>query len=254
MLPDATRGASDALRGARFILVHPRLWSYIVAPALVALVALVLIVTWLIGAVGAPLAGLVEFVPGAWAESVVQVLVGIVMAVLSLSVFLSVAALIAAPFNEMMSESIEELVTGRRGERFRLLGFGRDLVVGVAHAARRVAIYLVIIATLFAVSWIVPGIGALVATAVGAIVTARFASYDAYDAVWSRRRWRYAEKTAYLRQRRWRSLGLGAAVAALLLVPGLNLIALSIGAAGATLAFLDDEKASAAASSSASRA
>jgi CysZ protein len=246
VLSDAARGAADAMAGARFLLARPRLWIWVALPALLSLVILVGIVVWFLGFIGVPLRGLVEFVPGSWAETLLHVIVGVATALLSLTVFLSFASLIAAPFNEMLSESIEAIVTGRPGERFRFFGFLRDLVVGMAHALRRVILYLTVIAALFLASWIIPVLGAAVAAVIGAIVTARFASYDAYDAVWSRRRWRYADKTAYLRQRRFRTLGLGGAVAALLLVPGLNLVALSVGASAATLAFLDDERTQAA--------
>jgi CysZ protein len=246
VLSDAARGAADALAGARFLLARPRLWIWVALPALLSLVILVGIVVWFLGFIGAPLRGLVEFVPGAWAETLLQVIVGIATTVLGLTLFLSFASLIAAPFNEMLSESIEAMVTGRAGERFHPLRFLRDLVVGMVHALRRVTLYLLVIAALFLASWIIPVLGAVVAAVIGAIVTARFASYDAYDAVWSRRRWRYADKTAYLRARRFRTLGLGGAVAALLLVPGLNLVALSVGASAATLAFLDDERRTAA--------
>lgn len=243
-MSDVVRGALDAMRGARFLAARPRLWGWIAAPAVVSLALLIAIVAGAVTIVGPWIAGLVAFLPGAWAETVVNVALSIVLAVLSLTVFLSVAALIAAPFNEMLSERVEEELTGRPGERFRFSRFLRDVVVGVVHAARRVIVYLLLIAAIFVVSFVIPGIGALIATALGAIVTARFASYDAYDAVWARRRWRYREKIAYLRAQRWRTLGLGAAVAALVLVPGLNLVALSIGATGATLAFLDGERAS----------
>ena len=67
-----------------------------------------------------------------------------------------------------------------------------------------------------------PVVGTITATVLGFIATARFGSYDAYDAVWSRRRLRYRAKVAYLREHRWRTLGLGAVMAGILVVPGLN--------------------------------
>jgi uncharacterized protein involved in cysteine biosynthesis len=70
-------------------------------------------------------------------------------------------------------------------------------------------------------------------------VTARFAAYDAYDAVWARKSWGYRAKVDYLAEQRARTTGLGATVALLMVVPVANLLALSIGAAGATVAYLD---------------
>jgi uncharacterized protein involved in cysteine biosynthesis len=73
----------------------------------------------------------------------------------------------------------------------------------------------------------------------GGWLAARASAYDCYDAVLSRRGLPYAGKLAYLSHHRGRTLGLGAGVAGLLLIPGANLVALGLGAAGATLAALE---------------
>jgi uncharacterized protein involved in cysteine biosynthesis len=88
----------------------------------------------------------------------------------------------------------------------------------------------------------VPVVGTVLAAVLGAIATARFASYDAFDAIWARRRYRYRAKIAYLREHRWRTFGLGAVVGLVLVVPGLNVVGLSIGATAATLRVIDQER------------
>ena len=112
----------------------------------------------------------------------------------------------------------------------------------IIHAARRVFVYLVVMGVLLIVGVAVPGIGTVIAAVLGFIATARFASYDAFDAIWSRRRYRYRQKTGYLRDNRWRTLGLGAVCAVPLVVPGLNVIALAIGATAATLRVVEQER------------
>src|SRR6185503_1169086 len=187
-------------------------------------------------------AGVAAFLPGTWADNVLKLIAGIVLTIASVSIFISLAALIAAPFNEELSESIEERETGVPGPRFSILRFLVDLVIGIAHATRRVTVYLLVMGTLLIVGIAVPVVGTVVATVLGAIATARFASYDAFDAIWARRRWRYRRKTAYLRENRWRTLGMGAIVGVVLVVPGLNVIGLSIGATAATLRVIDQER------------
>ena len=210
------------------------------APAVAAAILLILAVTWLWSA----LRNLIHHViPVYWAGSVLEIIAVLALAFASISICISVAALIAGPFNEMLSESIEEHLTGVPGPRLRLGRFVVDLVVGIAHTLRRVLVYLVVMGALLVLGVVVPVVGTIVTTVGGAIATARFASYDAYDAIWARRRWRYRAKIEYLRINRWRTLGLGAVVAALLLVPGLNLIGLSIGAAAATLRVVELERA-----------
>jgi len=92
--------------------------------------------------------------------------------------------------------------------------------------------------TVFALGFI-PVVGTIAALVLGFWFAARGAAYDCYDAVLARRGMPYRDKLAYLERHRARSLGLGAVVAALLLVPGINLVVLGLGAAGATVAAHD---------------
>jgi uncharacterized protein involved in cysteine biosynthesis len=87
-----------------------------------------------------------------------------------------------------------------------------------------------------------PVIGTIAAVIVAAWLAAHAAAYDSYDAVLGRRLMPYRGKLAYLAHHRGRTIGLGAAVAGLLFVPGLNLIALGLGAAGATVASLEQRR------------
>jgi CysZ protein len=242
VITDFVRGALDGLRGASFLAARPRHWKWIVAPALAAAALLVAIVVTLSRLLEAPTAWLADLLPVSWAQGVLHVVAVLVLLVLSYSVFLSVAMLIAAPFAEMLSESIEEELTGVPGPPFRLFGFLWDLLVGLIHGLRRVVLYLVTMGFLLLLSVVIPGIGAIASLVLGGLATARFASYDAYDSVWARRRLRYRDKMTALRADRWRTLGLGALVATLMLVPFVNLVALSIGAAGATLSTLERER------------
>jgi CysZ protein len=242
VLGDLLRGVFDALRGAAYLVAHPRLWKFVIAPAIAAVLLLVVAIGSVLGLLRGPIDALASHLPGSWADNVLEVLAGVILAIASAAIFVSVAALVAGPFNEMLSEAIEERETGVASPPFRLGAFLRDLVVGVAHAARRVAVYLVVMVVLLVIGIAIPVIGSAIAMVLGAIATARFASYDAYDAVWSRRRLRYREKVEAMHADRWRTLGLGAATAVVLVVPGLNVIGLAVGATGATLRRVSEVK------------
>jgi uncharacterized protein involved in cysteine biosynthesis len=126
-------------------------------------------------------------------------------------------------------------VTPPAFDAVRFLG---EVAVSIAHAIRRGFAHVVFLVGLLIVARFVPVIGAWLAAIGSGWVAARFASYAAYDAVWGRKQWRYRDKTAYLRGDRWRTLGLGAVVGAMFAVPGINVIGLAIGSAGATLRIL----------------
>jgi CysZ protein len=242
MLGELVLGVYDGLRGAAYLAAHPRLWKWVLAPAIVAVVLLIVVVGAILSALGPWIVALAALVPGAWADNVLRFVAGVALAIASVSIFISLAALIAAPFNEELAESIEEHVTGVAGPRFSLIRFSVDLAIGIAHAARRVFVFIVVMGSLLVVGIAVPVVGTLVATVLGAIATARFASYDAFDSIWARRRYRYRAKVSYLRTNRWRTLGMGAVVGVMLVVPGLNLIGLAVGATAATLRVIDQER------------
>lgn len=251
MLGELTGGAFDGVRGAAFLARHPRLWKYVLAPLVVAVIVLTFVIGSAFGLLGAPIAWVAAFLPGSWAENVLEILAGIALTIFSFVILISVASVIAGPFNEMLSEAVEERVNGVAGEKFRIGAFVRDFVVGLWHALRRVIIYLVVMLALLVLGFVVPVVGTVIAAVLGALATARFAAWDAYDAVWSRRRLRYREKVAYLREHRWRTWGLGGIVAIVLVVPGLNVIGLAIGATGATLRSIELQRVRAGAGESA---
>ena len=240
---DLILGIYDGLRGAAYLAGHPRLWKWILAPALVAVVLLVIAIGWILALVTPWIMALAAYFPGDWADNVLKLIAGVILFFASLSIFVSIAALIAAPFNEMLSESIEEKQTGVPGPKFRISRFLIDIAIGIAHAARRVAVYIVVMGCVLILGIAVPVVGTVIAAVLGFIATARFASYDAYDAIWARRRYKYRDKVGYLRANRWRTLGMGAVVALLLLIPGLNVVGLSIGATAATLRIVESERA-----------
>ncbi len=225
MIRDLAAGLIDGVRGAAYLARHRSLWKWVAAPAIV--VALVAAVTlgWLVALLGA--IGVVG-----WTS----------LAIASATVIVTFASLIAGPFNEMLSEAIEERETGVSPPRFSIARFLYELSIGILHAARRGAAYVVAIVALLAIGRFVPVAGAALAAIGSAWLTAWYAAYDSYDALWARRHWRYRAKTAYLREERWRTLALGAFVAVMLVVPGLNVVGLAIGSTGATLRVLSDER------------
>lgn len=242
MLGQFFRGLGDFRRGASFVATHPRLWRWIAAPLVLTALLFVALAWGAVVAGGALVDAWLQVLPG-WAETLaagaIAVLLAGLVGVLAYFVFAGLAMVIAAPFSEMLSEEIEALVTGAEGERFSPTRFVGDLVVGLIHGLRRLIKYLVALVFILLVGALVPGAGPIAATVLTALVTARFTSYDVYDAVLARKRWPYASKRRFLAENRARTFALGGTVGALLLVPVANLIALPLGAAGATLGYLE---------------
>jgi CysZ protein len=231
-------GFHDIGRGYRVLRAHPVLWKWVIAPALITLVlfaALIVGIWALVAPLRDWLAGHLPDVLAHVASSLLTTLVIVVLAVFGLSLFVSIAGIIAGPFNEALSERIESRLTAVPMTPFSLHEFGHGLWLAIGHGLRRLLASLVGLVVVFAIGF-VPVIGTIAAIVFGAWLTAYGAAYDCYDAVLARRFWAYRRKIDYLAHHRMRTMGLGAAVAGMLLVPGLNLVALGLGAAGATVA------------------
>jgi len=239
------RGLHDVGRGFAFLNKHPRLWGWVIAPAAVTLVLLAALIVVVLRVANELVAKVTSWLPdaiagvGGWIAWVV-VLAALIVG--GLVVFVSVAGIVAGPFNELLSEAVEEQVTGKPGPPFSFGAFATSALRGIGHGIKRVIVALLGAVLLFAIGF-VPVIGTIAALVLGAYVTARGAAYDCYDAVLSRRDLPYDAKTAYLAANRGRTFGLGAGVAGMLIVPVLNLLALGVGATGATLAVLDQQAA-----------
>jgi CysZ protein len=231
-------GLRDVGRGLAVLKAHPSLWKWLIAPAIISLLLLVAAVVGILHVVDPLVAWIAGHLP-AWlaslAGTLLRVLVLAVLGIAGLFVFTTVAGMIAGPFNELLSEHVEAVITGRPAPPFSLREFAHGAILGILHGIRRLVVTLLGLALVFALGF-VPVVGTIAAVLIGAWLAATAASYDCYDAVLSRRAMAYRDKLAYLAQHRGRTLGLGLAVAGMLLVPGLNLIALGLGAAGATVA------------------
>lgn len=231
-------GFRDVGRGFKVVRAHRALWTWILAPAVVTL-ALIAGLVAAVASLVAPLTDrLAAHLPAALADlasPLLSTLVVIALAACALPVFVTLAGAIAGPFNELLSERVEAVLTGRPPAPFSLRDFARGALLGIGHGLRRLLASLLGLAAVFALG-LVPVIGTIAAALLGAWLAATGAAYDCYDAVLARRLLAYRDKRDYLARRRLRTLGLGAAVAGMLLVPGLNLVALGLGTAGATVA------------------
>ena len=217
---------------------HPTLWKWIIAPAVVtlALIAALAIGVWYES--GRLVSWIAVHLPG-WlvhvASSLLTTLIIVALAIGVALLFVPLAGMITGPFNEMLSERIEAKLTGRPLAPFSLPELLHGVALSAVHGVRRLLAMVFGIAVVFAVG-LVPVVGAIAAAVIAGWLAATATAYDCYDAVLARRALGYRSKLAFLARHRQRTVGLGAAVAVMLLIPGLNLIALGLGAAGATVA------------------
>jgi CysZ protein len=155
--------------------------------------------------------------------------------------FFVVQSIITAPFNDMLSERVEQVAYGNQPKpfswSFMLKGLGRTL----GHELAKLGIYLIWILPMLLLLFI-PVIGTIAFTIGGFILTQRFLAYDHLDYCMARREWGFARKRATLKKHRALTSGFGSAVASMLLVPVIGLLSVPMAAVGGTLLFCDLEK------------
>ncbi|MBA3818459.1 MAG: EI24 domain-containing protein, partial [Deltaproteobacteria bacterium] len=151
-MSELARGLRDVGRGLAFLNRHPRLWSYVVAPAIVTLIILVALVITVVRIADSLVTKVSAWLPSAIAgvgEWLVWGVVVIALAIGALLVFVAVAGIVAGPFCELLSEEVEQRLTGATGPKFSIVAFARGAVKGLAHAIRRLAVTLLGVVLLF---------------------------------------------------------------------------------------------------------
>src|SRR4051794_22909242 len=143
---ELARGVRDVGRGFAFLNAHPRLWAWVIAPAAVTVVLLAGVIIAVVRIADSLVASAMSSLPswfattGSWLVWAL-VVTGLVLG--GLLVFVSVAGLVAGPFNELLSEAVEERLTGAPGPAFSLVAFVRGAVMGIVHGLRRLIVTLI---------------------------------------------------------------------------------------------------------------
>lgn len=240
------RGAAYLLRAYRFVISeHRQLLKYCLLPfGLALLVALCTIVGFAI--YGGDIIDYVWPKPDGTGWQVLWALLYVFFVLLVLLiayvVFFIGQALLTAPFNDALSEQVEALAFGREPPPFSVGRVGRGAWMSVAHEAGKLVVYLVVMGALLVFKLVVPVVGTAVFLVGGFVLTSVFFAYDFMDLALARREWAFGRKWSLIRGNRALTLGFGAGIAALLLVPLVGTFSIPMAAVGGTLLVCDLEQ------------
>lgn len=165
--------------------------------------------------------------------------------VLAYFAFFVVQGLLAAPFNDLLSERVELLAYGKQPLPFSLWRTMRGMGRSVVHELTKLLLYAAVIVPLFVLNLAVPAIGTALFVFGGIYMTALFLSYDYLDFAMARYEWSFSRKWQVLKQHRALTLGFGCSIALALAVPLVGLACVPMAAVGGTLLFCDLERAGA---------
>ena len=246
------RGARYVLRGFKFPLIeHPRLLGFVAVPAIINIGLFVALLaalgTWGGGWVGGMLDGVIAgehawyIVPFVWLLRIFSwLIVAAVVGALSFVTVYLIGGVIAAPFNDLLSEKVEAIRLGTPEPPFSLKKTLSDALFAMGQELRRVAFLLLVYVVLLPLH-LVPVFGTLVWGWLGFLIL----TMDQLDIPLARNRYRFTERVAAVKGNVMVSTGFGAACAGFLWVPLLNFLCLPAAVVGGTLLYADLKEAGA---------
>ncbi len=236
MLSDITHGTQALARGIR-LLGKPEIRIYVIIPLAINLLlfgALVWygysqfaqLIDWLMSSIP----DLLDFLRWLfW-------LIFVVLAALTVFfTFTPVANIIAAPFNALMAEKIEEMLTGK--EVAGGVSFAQMALDAIRSQLGKLVYIALWAAGLFLVS-LIPVIN-LVAPILWVVFGSWLLSLEYFDYPMGNHDLVFAEEKRLLRERRGIALGFGGAVMVMTSIPVVNFFAMPVAVAGATLLWVE---------------
>lgn len=178
-----------------------------------------------------------------FAHSALEVLALLLLGAIAFIVVITFSALIAAPFNDALSEAVERIVLGKEGPELSVAILLRDLGRTLRLELLKLSVYWLIMLPALLLSWIVPVVGNILYTIFGALFTSFYLAVDYVDWPATRRNMGVRRRLRWARERSGTLLGFGAGVWILLFIPLVNLLFMPAAVAGGTLLFIDFERA-----------
>ena len=240
MKGNIAQGASYLSRGAR-LLTHPSLRLFVIIPLLVNIVIFGSLITlgfsYLSGLMDSLLGAIPDWLD--FIEWILWPLIGITVSLITGYLFTAVALIIASPFNALLAEKAEELVTGQRVDS--LEGLGPALLAVPRGIFREIAklLYYVPMALLVLVLSFIPGINA-VAPVLWFVLGAWMMSIQFVDYPMDNHQLSFADVKEAVRARRLSSMGFGGGVALCTGIPIVNFFVVPAAVVGATLLWCEE--------------
>ncbi len=229
---DFRRGAAHALAGLR-LLARPRLRRFVFVPLAINLVVFGLAIAWLAGIADLVVERADAMLPD-WLDWLRYIVWPVFVAAVLLVGFYSftiVANVIGAPFNGILAERVEDLLdpTARRPPS---PPFATELVRAPLAELGKLARFALVAVPLL-LRFVVPVLS-VVAPLLWFFFSAWTLALEYLDYPMGNHGIAFATQRRHLRRRRALTLGFGATVLAMTLVPVLNFVAMPAAVAGAT--------------------
>lgn len=239
-----SRGFFAPFRSVRILRNNPRLIQYILVPFLIN--ALVFSGAVYLG-LGFFDTTVVGYIPegDAWYWSVLYWLLWMVAvlltAVLVFFSFTVVGNLLASPFNDLLSERTEEVLSGSSNdEPFSVSRFLNDALKTMLMEAKKMSLFVVVMLLILPLN-LIPGLGNSAYTVLAVGLTLFFLCFEYLGFVLVRKRQFFREQKSYIFARKFLMLGFSCGVMALLAIPFAQLLCIPLAVIGITRLWCEEE-------------
>jgi CysZ protein len=237
---DPLYGAGCLVRGAK-LLSHPTLRPFVLVPLIVNVLIFGSLIGWglgnLIDWVNSWMAILPEWLT--FLQWILWPLIGIAVALVTGYLFTAVALLIASPFNALLAEKAEELITGQPVAG--LEGLGAALMSVPRGIFREIAklLYYIPMALFVLIVSFIPAVNAF-APLLWLLLGAWMMSIQFVDYPMDNHQCSFRDVRVAVADRRLSSLGFGGIVAACAGIPIVNFFVVPAAVVGATILYVEE--------------
>jgi CysZ protein len=166
---------------------------------------------------------------------VLSVLFGLLILLAMVYLFAVVGNILSSPFNDALSQRVEELLTGdRMDQRFSVRAMIREGRQAVIQEAKRIAFFLAVVMALALLN-LLPIVGTALNLALGALATLLFLAIEYVGYIMDRRHLGLKARLSIVRSNLGLMLGFGCGVFILLLIPLINLLCIPASVVGGTM-------------------
>ena len=240
MKGNISEGARYLTRGAR-LLSHPSLRMFVIIPLLVNILIFGSLIglgfSYLLDLMDSMLARIPDWLD--FIQWILWPLIGISVSLISGYLFTAMALIIASPFNALLAEKAEELVTSRpvnslEGLGAALLGVPRGIIREMAKLLYYIPMAIFVLLVSF-----IPGVNA-VAPVLWFLLGAWMMSIQFVDYPMDNHQLGFADVKEAVRSRRLSSMGFGGLVALCAGIPVVNFFVVPAAVVGATLLWVEE--------------
>lgn len=239
-----SRGFFSPFRSVKLLRQHPRLILYILIPFLINIAVFTGAVYLGLDFFGSTV---VEYIPQgeAWYWSILYWFLWVVAVLLTcVLVFFSftvVGNLVASPFNDLLSERTEQILSGHgNDEKFSLRRFLSDAWKTLLLEARKMWVFVVVMLLILPLN-LLPGIGSAIYTVLAVSLTLFFLCVEYLGFTMVRKHLFFSEQRRFIFARKFLMLGFGCGVMAMLAIPFFQFFCIPLAVIGATRLWCDEQ-------------